>query len=104
MAAEIRSARDLWQIIGYFLRLGLIGAGGPVALCGIMERDLIKQRGWASREEMHEAVAASQILPGPLAIQVCIFICFARAGQLGAWLGGIAFILPSVFIVTALAA
>ncbi len=104
MAPEKPSARVLWQIVSYFLRLGLVGAGGPIALCGVMERDLVEQRGWLDKGEMREAVAAGQVLPGPLAMQVCIFASYARGGMAGAWLGGISFILPNVVIVTALAA
>jgi chromate transporter len=104
MTPEEPSAGHLWSIMGYFLRLGMVGGGGPVALCGVMKRDLVEQRAWLDKEAMREAVAASQILPGPLAMQVCIFISYARGGLPGAWLGGISFVLPNVVIVTALAA
>jgi chromate transporter len=88
----------------YFLRLGLMGFGGPVALVGQMERELVGERKWLSREEMREAVAVCQSLPGPLAIQVGIFIAYLRGGFWGAWAGGWAFILPNFIIVAALGA
>src|ERR1700681_3140229 len=88
----------------YFLRLGLMGFGGPVALVGQMERELVGEREWLSREEMREAVAVCQSLPGPLAIQVGIFIAYLRGGWRGAWAGGWAFILPNFLIVTGLGA
>jgi chromate transporter len=88
----------------YFLRLGLLGFGGPVALVGQMERELVTERGWLTREEMREAIAVCQSLPGPLAIQVGIFIAYLRGGQRGAWAGGWAFILPNFLIVAALGA
>jgi chromate transporter len=57
----------------YFLRLGLFGFGGPVALVGQMECELVTERGWVTKEQMREAIAVCQSLPGPLAIQVGIY-------------------------------
>jgi chromate transporter len=88
----------------YFLRLGFMGFGGPVALVGQMERELVGERKWLTGEEMREAVAVCQSLPGPLAIQVGIFIAYLRGGFWGAWAGGWAFILPNFLIVAALGA
>jgi chromate transporter len=92
------------DIVAYFLRLGTLGFGGPVALVGLMEKDLVQDRQWLTREEMRNAVAVSQTLPGPLAIQVGIFIAYLRGGFWGAWAGGWAFILPNFLIVAALGA
>ncbi|MDQ2859436.1 MAG: chromate efflux transporter [Pseudomonadota bacterium] len=92
------------DIIRYFLRLGALGFGGPVALCGQMEKELVGERGWLTKAEMREAIAVSQSLPGPLAIQVGIFISYMRGGFWGAWAGGWAFILPNFLIVAALGA
>jgi len=94
----------LMDIVRYFLRLGTLGFGGPVALCGLMEKDLVSDRKWLTRTEMREAIAVSQSLPGPLAIQVGIFVSYMRGGFWGAWAGGWAFILPNFLIVAALAA
>jgi chromate transporter len=105
MAAEPAAARpSLGEIVGYFLRLGTLGFGGPVALVGLMEKELVAERGWLSKEEMRDAIAVSQSLPGPLAIQVGIFISYLRGGFWGAWAGGWAFILPNFLIVAALGA
>src|SRR4051794_35311123 len=92
------------ELVRYFLRLGTLGFGGPVALCGLMEKELVQDRGWLTKEEMRDAIAVSQSLPGPLAIQVGIFIAYLRGGFWGAWAGGWAFILPNFLIVAALAA
>src|SRR5712691_3197203 len=92
------------ELVPYFLRLGLLGFGGPVALVGQMERELVAERGWLTKEEMREAIAICQSLPGPLAIQVGIFISYLRGGFWGAWAGGWAFIFPNFAIVTALGA
>jgi chromate transporter len=88
----------------YFLRLGFLGFGGPVALVGQMERELVDDKKWLSKEEMREAIAICQSLPGPLAIQVGIYIAWLRCGFWGAWLGGWCFILPNFVIVAALGA
>jgi chromate transporter len=92
------------QLVRYFLRLGLLGFGGPVALVGQMERELVAERGWLTPEQMREAIAVCQSLPGPLAIQVGIFISYLRGGARGAWAGGWAFILPNFLIVATLGA
>jgi len=94
----------LSEVVPYFLRLGLLGFGGPVALVGQMERELVADRGWLTKEQMREAIAICQSLPGPLAIQVGIYISYLRAGFWGAWAGGWAFIFPNFVIVAALGA
>jgi chromate transporter len=96
--------RPIGEIVRYFLRLGTIGFGGPVALVGQMEKELVGDKGWLTKEEMRDAIAVSQSLPGPLAIQVGIFIAYMRGGFWGAWAGGWAFILPNFLIVAALGA
>ena len=88
----------------YFLRLGALGFGGPVALVGQMDKELVQDRRWLSKDEMRDAIAVSQALPGPLAIQVGIFASYLRGGFWGAWAGGWAFILPNFVIVAALGA
>jgi chromate transporter len=94
----------LGEVVTYFLRLGLLGFGGPVALVGQMERELVGDRDWLTKEQMREAIAICQSLPGPLAIQVGIYISYLRAGFWGAWAGGWAFIFPNFVIVAALGA
>ena len=103
-AGRVRNAGSLAEVARYFLRLGLLGFGGPVALVGQMERELVGERGWLTKDQMREAIAVCQTLPGPLAIQVGIFIAYLRAGFWGAWVGGWAFILPNFLIVAALGA
>jgi chromate transporter len=92
------------ELVAYFLRLGLMGFGGPVALVGQMERELVAERQWLGKEQMREAIAICQSLPGPLAIQVGIYVSYLRGGFWGAWAGGWAFILPNFIIVAALGA
>ena len=92
------------EVALYFLRLGLLGFGGPVALVGQMEQELVADRKWLTKEQMREAIAVCQSLPGPLAIQVGIYISYLCTGFWGAWAGGWAFIFPNFVIVAALGA
>ena len=92
------------ELVKYYLRLGLVGFGGPVALVGQMERELVGEKKWVTKEEMREGIAICQSLPGPLAIQVGIWISYIRGGFWGAWAGGWAFILPNFVIVAVLGA
>jgi chromate transporter len=92
----------LRQLVFYFLKLGTIGFGGPVALVGYMHRDLVKNRNWISEEEYKEGLALAQLAPGPLAAQLCIYFGFVHYRVPGATICGIAFILPSFFMVVGL--
>jgi chromate transporter len=98
------SAVPIRELAKYYLRLGLLGFGGPVALVGQMEREMVGDKKWLTKDEMREGLAVCQSLPGPLAIQVGIWISYIRGGFWGAWAGGWAFILPNFIIVTALGA
>jgi chromate transporter len=104
MSAETTTTRvPIRDIVRYYLRLGVLGFGGPVALVGQMERELVGEKKWLTKDEMREGIAVCQSLPGPLAIQVGIWISYIRGGFWGAWAGGWAFILPNFIIVVALA-
>jgi chromate transporter len=92
------------RLAAYFLQLGTTGFGGPIALAGRMERDLVEQRRWFDRREFLDGLALAQLAPGPLAAQLAMYLGFLRSGALGATLIGIAFVLPSFLMVWALAA
>ncbi len=92
----------LWQLILYFLKLGAIGFGGPVALVGYMHRDLVEERRWITESDYKEGLALSQIAPGPLAAQLAIYLGFVHYRVRGATLAGLAFVLPSFLMVLAL--
>src|SRR5215510_669373 len=94
----------LAQLFGYFLKLGTTGFGGPIALCGYMQRDLVERRRWISKEDYLEGLALAQLAPGPLAAQLAMYLGWVRAGILGATLVSVAFILPSFVMVLALSA
>jgi chromate transporter len=87
----------------YFAWLGTTGFGGPIALVGMMQRDLVDKRRWYSPEEYREGLALAQLAPGPLAAQLAMYLGWARGGAMGAALVGIAFVLPSFVMVLALA-
>jgi chromate transporter len=88
----------------YFLRLGALGFGGPIALAGYMQRDLVERRRWLSKQDYVEGLALAQLAPGPLAAQLSIYLGWVRGGVLGATLVGIAFVLPSFLMVLGLSA
>jgi chromate transporter len=92
------------RFVGYFLWLGTVGFGGPIALAGHMQQDLVDERGWVSKQDYVEGLALAQLAPGPLAAQLAIYLGYVRAGVLGATAVGIAFILPSFLMVLALSA
>ena len=95
---------SLAAFAAYFLRLGTVGFGGPIALAGYMQRDLVERRRWISKQDYVEGLALAQLAPGPLAAQLAIYLGWIRAGTLGATLVSIAFVLPSFLMVLALSA
>jgi len=92
------------HFVGYFLWLGTVGFGGPIALAGHMQQDLVDERGWIRKEDYVEGLALAQLAPGPLAAQLAIYLGYVRAGILGATAVGVAFVLPSFLMVLALSA
>ncbi|OGR86559.1 MAG: chromate transporter, partial [Elusimicrobia bacterium RIFCSPHIGHO2_02_FULL_57_9] len=95
---------SLRELVLYFLKLGATGFGGPIALIGYMERDLVEKRGWFSTKEYKQGLALSQLAPGPVAAQLAIYLGHVHSGALGATAIGLAFTLPSFVIVVSLAA
>ncbi len=97
-----RAPVGLRPFLGYFLKLGVIGFGGPVALVGFMNRDLVERRGWLKEDTYQLGLALAQIMPGPLAAQLAIALGYFEHGILGATLVAVAFILPSFLMVVAI--
>ena len=102
MIAETRPCTSR-ELLLYFLRLGATGFGGPVALVGYMQRDLVEDRGWFTAAEYREGQALAQLAPGPLAAQLAMYLGWARGGAIGAACVGLAFVLPSFAMVVAIA-
>jgi len=92
----------LVSLVTYFLKLGTIGFGGPVALVGFMHRDLVERRRQVTEDTYRLALAFAQIMPGPLAAQCAIALGYFEQGLLGATLVGLAFVLPSFVMVVLL--
>lgn len=103
-ATQAREPRLLPRLLWYFLKLGMAGFGGPIALAGYMQRDLVEREHWFTSEEYLDGLAFSQLSPGPLAAQLAMYLGFVRGGIAGATLVGAVFILPSFLMVFALAA
>src|SRR5215472_8497735 len=101
---ESAAVPGLWEFLRYFLKLGTLGFGGPIALAGHMQKDLVEDREWISNQDYLEGLAFSQLSPGPLAAQLAMYLGWVRAGMFGATLTGVAFVLPSFLMVLALAA
>ena len=95
---------SLRQIAGYFIRLGTLGFGGPIALAGYMQRDLVERRHWFTQDEYLQGLAVSQTLPGPLAAQLAMWLGYVRRGFWGACAAAVPFVLPPFIIVSAVAA
>lgn len=103
-AAEAVAPSTLPAFLLYFLRLGAFGFGGPIALAGYMQRDLVERRRWLTEQDYVEGLALAQLAPGPLAAQLAMYLGWVRAGALGATLVSVAFILPSFVMVLGLSA
>ncbi len=115
MSTDARHAREasemnhgspygLRELLGYFLRLGSLGFGGPVALVGYMQRDLVDERRWIPEKDFKEGLALAQLAPGPLAAQLAIYLGWVHHGVLGGTLVALSFVLPSFLMVLGLSA
>ena len=97
-----RPPYSLAQLTLYFLKLGSIGFGGPVALVGYMYRDLVEKSGWITDADYKEGLTLAQLMPGPLAAQLAMYMGYVHYRIVGATVAGIAFVLPSFFMVLAI--
>ena len=102
LQTEEQAPVSLAQFALYFLKLGCIGFGGPIALVGYMQKDLVEERKWITQEDYLKGLAFSQLAPGPLAAQLGIYLGFIRAGFTGATIVAVAFILPSFVMILAI--
>ena len=93
----------LLDVVLLFLRLGTTAFGGPAAHIAMMEDEVVRRRGWMSRERFLDYLGATNLIPGPNSTELAIHIGHARAGWPGLLLAGAAFILPATLIVLAAA-
>jgi chromate transporter len=97
------SERTVPNLVGYFLRLGAYGFGGPIALVGYMHRDLVVERHWFTEDEYRQGLALAQTMPGPLAAQLAMWLGFLTRGIAGAASVAVAFVAPPFVLVTTVA-
>ncbi len=93
----------LREVAGLFLKLGLIGFGGPLAHIALMERECVQKRQWVSADEFLDLMAFTNLIPGPNSTELAIHLGVVRAGRIGGIVSGVLFILPAFVMVTALA-
>ena len=87
----------------YWLRLGCISFGGPTGQIAIMHRELVEEKKWIDEEHFLQALNYCMLLPGPEAQQLTIYIGWLLHGTPGGIVAGVLFVLPSVFVLLALA-
>src|SRR4030043_1654464 len=100
---DSRKNTRLKELAGIFLKLGIIGFGGPAAHIAMMEEEIVRRRQWITREYFLDLVGATNLLPGPNSTEMAIHIGYIRAGWSGLAVAGISFILPAVVITAAFA-
>src|SRR3989304_1115566 len=93
----------LRELVWVFLRLGTIAFGGPAAHAAMMEDEVVRRRGWMTREKFLDLLGAVNLIPGPNSTEMAIHIGYLRAGWPGLIVAGVCFILPAMLIVIALA-
>jgi chromate transporter len=103
-AGDTQTAGSLRDLLKYLLYLGTLGFGGPIALAGYMQRDLVERRRWISKKDYVDGLALAQLAPGPLAAQLAIYLGWSKGGLGGATGAAAAFILPSFVMVLGLSA
>ena len=112
MRDEVRSESDaaggpgtrVGEVARLFLKLGVIGFGGPAAHIALMEDEVVRRRRWLGRDAFLDLLGATYLIPGPNSTEMAIHVGFARAGWPGLVAGGACFILPAMVITLALAA
>lgn len=94
--------QHLKEVTSLFLRLGLTAFGGPAAHVGMMHDEIVRRRKWVDEQRFLDLLGATNLIPGPNSTEMAIHLSYLRAGWPGLILGGAAFILPAVVLVTAL--
>ncbi|MBT9315331.1 chromate efflux transporter [Leptothoe spongobia] len=92
----------LRELVGLFLKLGVLGFGGPQAHIAMINNEAVERRGWLGNEEFSDGLAVCEILPGPASTQIGIYTGYVYGGWLGALVAGLAFITPAFLIVVGL--
>lgn len=91
------------ELARLFLKLGFIAFGGPAAHIAMLEDEVVRRRGWTSREHFLDLVGATNLIPGPNSTEMTMHVGYERAGRWGLVVAGLAFISPAVLITGAMA-
>lgn len=97
------SASKIKEIGTLFFKLGLTSFGGPVAHIAMMEKEVVTKRNWMSRDHFLDLIGTTNLIPGPNSTEMAMHCGHHRAGTLGLWMAGLAFIFPAVLITGILA-
>lgn len=103
MPAAVRSEHPLREVAALFLKLGCTAFGGPAAHVAILEREVVRDRGWLTHAEFLDLLGATNLIPGPNSTELAIHIGHRRAGWPGLLVAGCCFILPATLIVGVIA-
>ncbi len=101
--AERESSASLREVATVFLKLGVISFGGPAAHIALMREEAVRRRNWVSDEQFLDLLGASNLIPGPTATELAIYLGYVRSGWPGLVLGGSLFVLPAMFMTLVLA-
>jgi len=93
--------KEYFKIFIIFLKLGFLAFGGPVAQINMIREKLVRVEKWVNQKRFNRALSLYQVLPGPEAHEMCVYLGMVKAGRLGGFLAGLGFMLPGfVFIFT----
>jgi chromate transporter len=102
-AAASRDRRSLREVAAVFLKLGVIGFGGPAAHVALMRRELVERRRWLDEDRFLELFGAASLIPGPSSTELGMMLGYERAGWPGLLVAGTCFIVPAMLLVLAIA-
>lgn len=94
----MRPNNDLKELARLFLKLGIIGFGGPAAHIAMMQEEVVTKRKWLSEQHFLDLMGATNLIPGPNSTEMAIHIGHEKGGWKGLIVAGLCFILPAVFI------
>ena len=95
--------KQLLQLFLAFARVGVMTFGGGYAMLPILEREIVENKGWATREELMDYYAVGQCTPGVIAVNTATFVGYRTAGTLGGVVATLGVVFPSIVIITLIA-